>query len=150
MQIHAMGGGIGFTVRHTRESSQAELEKLFLKRLRRMLRAGTTLVEAKSGYGLDLDTEVKMLKVIHEAKGKQPIDIVANYCGAHSVPKGVTEKDAAKNIIEEFLPEIIKLKEQGFYYYYYYCYFYYYYFYYYYCYNYYYILLLYFFTLFPA
>ena len=49
MDIHKMGGGIGFTVRHTHASSEDELQKLFVQRLNRMLRLGTTLIEAKSG-----------------------------------------------------------------------------------------------------
>lgn len=54
MQINEMGGGIGFTVRHTHASSEAELQSLFVTRLNRMLKFGTTLIEAKSGYGLVL------------------------------------------------------------------------------------------------
>ncbi len=88
MDIHSKGGGIGFTVRHTRESSEDELLSLFLGRLKRMLKLGSTLVEAKSGYGLNSDTELKMLRVIHRAKDMQPVELVANYCGAHSVPSG--------------------------------------------------------------
>ena len=64
MDIHKMGGGIGFTVNHTRESSEDELLNLFKQRLDRMLKHGTTLLEAKSGYGLETDTEMKMLRVI--------------------------------------------------------------------------------------
>ena len=52
-----------------------------------MLKYGTTLVEVKSGYGLDLDTEIKMLKVIERARRSLPIDISCTYCGAHAVPK---------------------------------------------------------------
>lgn len=49
MDIHKMGGGIGFTVHHTKQSSEAELEELLMKRLWRMIKQGTTLIEAKSG-----------------------------------------------------------------------------------------------------
>jgi len=49
MDIHKMGGGIGFTVNHTKQSSEAELEELLIKRLWRMIKQGTTLIEAKSG-----------------------------------------------------------------------------------------------------
>ena len=71
-----------------------------------MLRTGTTLVEAKSGYGLEKDTEIKMLKVLKQAKTKQPIEIVSNFCGAHSIPKGMGEKEATKDLIEVQLPAI--------------------------------------------
>ena len=64
MEVHAAGGGIGFTVGHTRNSTEEELMELLLPRLRRMLNAGTTLVECKSGYGLDTPNEMKLLKVM--------------------------------------------------------------------------------------
>lgn len=63
MDIHRAGGGIGFTVEHTRKASEDELLRLLLARMDRMIAQGTTLVEAKSGYGLETDTEMKMLKV---------------------------------------------------------------------------------------
>ncbi len=63
MDIHKMGGGIGYTVGFTRKSSEQELQKLLIKRLDRMLKYGTTVVEAKSGYGLETEAEMKMLKV---------------------------------------------------------------------------------------
>ena len=71
-----------------------------------MLKNGTTLAEAKSGYGLETDTEIKMLRVLKQAKSKQPIEIVSNFCGAHSIPKGLTEQEATKDIIEVQIPEI--------------------------------------------
>ena len=52
-----------------------------------MLQAGTTLVEIKSGYGLDTETEIKMLEVIEEAKKYTKVEISSTYCGAHAVPK---------------------------------------------------------------
>ena len=52
-----------------------------------MLHCGTTLVEAKSGYGLDFDNEYKMLEVIERAKRKHPISVLITYCGAHAMPK---------------------------------------------------------------
>lgn len=113
MDIHAMGGGIGYTVGCTRAASEDELLQLLLARLARMLRAGTTLVEAKSGYGLNADTEIKMLRVIERAKAVQPLHIVANYCGAHSVPKGSTADEATADVIERQLPEIMRLKASG-------------------------------------
>ena len=75
MEVHAAGGGIHFTVEKTREASEAELVELLVDRLRRMLRAGTTTVECKSGYGLDSETEIKMLRVLETAKQLVPIGI---------------------------------------------------------------------------
>lgn len=87
MDVHRAGGGIHFTVEHTRTAGAVELLDSLSSRLGRMLRAGTTLVECKSGYGLELQTEVKMLGVIEQARRSLPINISSTYCGAHAVPK---------------------------------------------------------------
>ncbi|EEC16766.1 imidazolonepropionase, putative [Ixodes scapularis] len=63
-----------------------------------MLRSGTTLVEAKSGYGLDLESEVKLLRVIDEARARTPIEISSTYCGGHAVPRGKTVGEATEDI----------------------------------------------------
>ena len=89
MDVHKTGGGIGFTVEHVRRASNEELYTSLRERLLRMLRSGTTLVEAKSGYGLDVDSEMKMLQVLEKAKKELPIEISSTFCGAHSVPKWV-------------------------------------------------------------
>lgn len=87
MDVHRAGGGIHFTVEHTRAAAASELLSSLSSRLARMLRAGTTLVECKSGYGLELQTEVKMLEVIEAARSTLPINVSSTYCGAHAVPK---------------------------------------------------------------
>ena len=87
MDVHKSGGGIGFTVDHVRKASEDELYMSLCRRLQRMLRSGTTLVEAKSGYGLDVESEMKMLRVIERAKRELPIEISSTFCGAHSIPK---------------------------------------------------------------
>lgn len=87
MDIHQAGGGINFTVEHTRQALEEELFILFQQRLQCMVRAGTTLVECKSGYGLNLETELKMLRVIERARRELDVGISATYCGAHSVPR---------------------------------------------------------------
>lgn len=84
MDIHKMGGGIGFTVQHTRNATEETLLNLLLPRLDRMLKFGTTTTEAKSGYGLNTETEIKMLKVLHTAQQHHPVEIVSTYLGAHS------------------------------------------------------------------
>jgi imidazolonepropionase len=63
MDIHKMGGGIGFSVQHTKQSSAQDLQESLVLRLNRMLKHGTTMIEAKSGYGLETETEMKMLEV---------------------------------------------------------------------------------------
>lgn len=87
MDVHNAGGGIGYTVEHVRRASEEQLYSSLRERLLRMLRTGTTLVEAKSGYGLDTESEMKMLRVIERAKKDLPIEISSTFCGAHSVPK---------------------------------------------------------------
>lgn len=109
MDVHRAGGGIHFTVEHTRSAKSSELLASLSSRLARMLRAGTTLVECKSGYGLELQTELKMLQVIEEARRSLPINISSTYCGAHAVPKGKTVAEATKDILQVQLP---RLKEQ--------------------------------------
>lgn len=87
MDIHSKGGGIGYTVSCTRSASEEELYTSLSSRLTAMLKNGTTLVEAKSGYGLDTENEVKMLKVIERARRDHDIGISSTYCGAHSIPR---------------------------------------------------------------
>ena len=87
MEVHAAGGGIMFTVDRVREASEEQLYLDYQKYIKRMYMAGTTLVECKSGYGLDAETEIKMLKVIERGKRELPVDISSTYCGAHAVPK---------------------------------------------------------------
>ena len=93
MDVHKAGGGIHFTVGHVRDSSEEELYAQLKQRASRMLAAGTTLVEVKSGYGLNVDTEMKMLAAIERAKNDSslPIDISSTFCGAHAVPKYVDQ-----------------------------------------------------------
>ncbi len=86
MAIARGGGGINATVRATRQASFDELLAATLRRLDTFLTHGTTTIEAKSGYGLDLDTEVRMLEVIAESNGCHPIDLVPTCLAAHEVP----------------------------------------------------------------
>lgn len=87
MEIHQAGGEINFTVESKRQASEEMLFSIFQQRLQCMMRAGTTLVGCKSGYALDLETELKMLRVIERVRRELDIGILAAYCGAHSVPK---------------------------------------------------------------
>jgi len=113
MDIHKAGGGIGFTVRHTRECSEEQLLQLLLPRLDRMLRAGTTLVECKSGYGLETETEMKLLKVLHKAKSLTPLDMVCTFLGAHSVPPDSTAESATEDVIHKQIPALVELRNAG-------------------------------------
>ncbi|XP_053318016.1 probable imidazolonepropionase [Spea bombifrons] len=113
MDIHQAGGGINATVEHTAAASEEELYSRFKQRLERMLRTGTTLVECKSGYGLKLETELKMLRVIERAQRELDIGISSTYCGAHSVPKGKSAIEAADDIISNHLPALKQLALNG-------------------------------------
>ena len=87
MDIHAMGGGIHYTVDQVRQATPTELYDALRRRLEAMLSCGTTTLEAKSGYGLSLEAELKMLRVLEQAKQDTPLTISSTYCGAHAVPK---------------------------------------------------------------
>ena len=85
-QIAAEGGGILSTVRATRDATEDELLHETSARLDRMLACGTTTCEAKSGYGLQPDAELKMLRVIRRLNAGHPIDLVSTFMGAHEIP----------------------------------------------------------------
>ena len=85
-EILAAGGGIQSTVRATRDTGVDELTEATTRRLERMRSYGATTVEVKSGYGLEVDTEVRQLQAAHAAGEAAGIDVVATYLGAHVVP----------------------------------------------------------------
>lgn len=82
------------------------MSKLLVPRLDRMLKYGTTLTEAKSGYGLNMETEMKLLKVLHDTGKLHPVEIVSTYLGAHSVPKGSTAAQATDDIVNVQIPAL--------------------------------------------
>lgn len=108
MEILKSGGGILNTVRATRATELAELKKTGRQRLDWMLQMGTTTVESKSGYGLDLETEIKQLRAAQELHAEHPIDIVNTFLGAHAWPEEYTDNHPAyiQLIIEEVLPRV--------------------------------------------
>jgi imidazolonepropionase len=85
-EIAAGGGGILSTVAATRASSEHELFDLAARRVQRMIAAGTTTVEIKSGYGLDLETELRLLRVARQIGEKLPVTVKTTFLGAHSLP----------------------------------------------------------------
>jgi imidazolonepropionase len=84
--IAAEGGGIGATVRATRAASDAELLDAAAARAGALAARGVTTVEVKSGYGLDLDTELRMLRIARRIPERVPVDVVTTFLGAHVVP----------------------------------------------------------------
>jgi imidazolonepropionase len=105
LEILAGGGGIISTVRNTRAASVDELVEAAIKRLDKMLACGTTTVEIKTGYGLDSDTELKMLAVIEELDKRHSIDIVPTFLAAHAVPPEY--KDNADAYVDLVCDEMI-------------------------------------------
>lgn len=110
LEILKQGGGILNTVKNTRLSSKEELKEKAKKHLSTMLSLGTTSVEAKSGYGLDEDSELKQLQVVKELKDVHPMDIKSTFLGAHAIPedyKGRPEEflESMENLFEMILKE---------------------------------------------
>ncbi len=85
-EIAERGGGILNTVRSVRAASKKELKRSTARILSEMLRQGTTTVEIKSGYGLDMDAEIKMLEAINELRDEELVSVVPTFLGAHAVP----------------------------------------------------------------
>jgi len=104
--IAEQGGGIGYTVRHTREASRRELVEQSRRRLDVMLRHGTTTAEIKSGYGLDTATELKILEVARQLGEAHAVDIVPTFLGAHAVPPGMEKKDYIQQVVEDMMPRV--------------------------------------------
>lgn len=111
-ELAARGLGIQTTVKATREISMEKLIDLCLERLNTMLLHGTTMVEAKSGYGLDFETEIKQLEALKKVSQIHPVEIVPTYLGAHEVPLEFRQNKPGylKLLIEKIMPEIKRRK----------------------------------------
>ena len=107
-QLAAEGLGILTTVRATRAASRAELLSLCLGRLDEMLLTGTTTVEAKSGYGLDLESEVKQLEVLRDLGSRHPVEVVPTFMGAHEIPPEYRDRRGAyiDLLVRSLIPEV--------------------------------------------
>lgn len=105
-ELHAAGGGILSTVRATRAAGEEGLAEALARHVEWMLRAGTTTFEAKSGYGLDRDTELAQLRAVRNAGG------IATWLGAHATPPEFGDADAYLDyLIVEVLPEAARIAE---------------------------------------
>jgi imidazolonepropionase len=107
-EIAAAGGGIASTVRATREASEGELLSGALQHARQLLREGVTTLEVKSGYGLDLASERKMLRVIRRLGDMLPLSVRATCLAAHAVPPEYAGRADAyiELVCREILPEL--------------------------------------------
>ena len=114
-EIAARGGGIRKSVRRTRAASAEELFELALPRVDWLLAHGTTTAEAKSGYGLTLEDELKILRVIRRLDRETPLTLVPTFLGAHEIPDefrgtapGERRADYVRLIIDEMLPRVAR------------------------------------------
>ncbi len=109
-EIAQAGGGILSTVIPTREASEDELYNQSLPRVMRALEHGTTTVEIKSGYGLDTETELKMLRVIDRLRKNTPLDVVSTFLGAHEVPQEFRHdrEGYVRLLVEQMIPAVAK------------------------------------------
>ncbi len=108
-EILTSGGGIHSTVASTRAASFDELVASGSERAGRMLRQGTTTVEIKSGYGLDVETEVRILEAARAIGERTPIDVVPTYLGAHVVARGIGREEYLDLVTGEMLAACVPL-----------------------------------------
>lgn len=112
MDIMNTGGGIHATTRMTREATEEELIEQTTRRLDSFLAHGVTTVEGKSGYGMNLETELKQLRVMKKLQEQHPIDLVPTFMGAHAVPKEFKgrEDEFVDHLIHDMLPVVAEEK----------------------------------------
>ena len=108
-EIAKIGGGIMKTVNSTRSTPQNHIVESGLRRLETAMKNGTTSIEAKSGYGLDLDSEVKLLESISVIDRMSACDVQATWLGAHDFPKEMSRDEYVEHLITEQLPVVSEL-----------------------------------------
>jgi len=109
-QIAKAGGGIWSTVEKTRAASDVDLLAQAKKHANWFLKYGTTTVEAKSGYGLTVDDELKILRVVRRLNEETPLEIAPTFLGAHAVPGGMSTDEYVDLVINEMLPRVASEK----------------------------------------
>ena len=112
VEISQSGGGIRSSIKAVVDSDEEHLLDLAVKRVKRMIEYGTTSIEAKSGYGLTTESELKMLKVISSMKDILPVDVKSTFLGAHEYPAEYKNNHEAyiSILINEMIPAVV---EQG-------------------------------------
>jgi len=108
--IKNSGGGIVKSIQGVRDTSELDLINLVKKRMDRFLKLGTTTIEAKSGYGLNIESELKSLKVLDIVQNHHEIDIIPTFMGAHSFPPEYIgkENDYVDLICDDMIPRVAK------------------------------------------
>ncbi|QKI81076.1 imidazolonepropionase [Kroppenstedtia eburnea] len=112
MEIMEAGGGIHATTSATRQADEEQLYQESRRRLDQFLRHGVTTVEAKSGYGLSLEHELKQLKVAQKLNRDHPVNVVSTFMGAHAIPAAYKERpdEFVEQVIREMIPEVARRK----------------------------------------
>src|SRR5699024_7063913 len=112
MEIMNAGGGIHATTRATQKATFEELYDQSKRRMDKFLQNGVTTIEAKSGYGLTIEDEIKQLEVAKRLNDDHPLDLVSTFMGAHAVP--IAKKDNPESfidlVINEMIPEVARKK----------------------------------------
>ena len=111
MELLRRGGGILKTVKETRRATESQLLKNTMKTLDIMLKHGTTTAEAKSGYGLKIEDEIKCLRVLRKADDEHQVDVTPTFLGAHAVPREFEGcvGEYVDTVVEEMLPKVKEL-----------------------------------------
>ena len=112
LEIAAAGGGIRSSVRKIRQASKDQIIEAVLPRLDQFIKHGTTTIEAKSGYGLSLEDEIKSLEVIQQLNKQHPLDLVPTFLGAHEIPDEYQSRREAyiELIIKRMIPLVAERK----------------------------------------
>lgn len=105
-EIARRGGGILNSADLLHRTSEDELFRQAMQHLDEVIRKGTGCIEIKSGYGLSLEDELKMLRVIKRMKEASPAKIMSTFLGAHAVARGMTQEQYVRLIIDEMIPEV--------------------------------------------
>jgi imidazolonepropionase len=105
-EIARRGGGIATTVGAVREASVETLVRESLPRLRALLREGVTTVEVKSGYGLELEAELRQLRAVARVRAELRMELVPTFLGLHAVPGGMAREDFVHEVVEHILPAV--------------------------------------------
>jgi len=110
MEIARGGGGIRSSVRHLRETGEEDLYACSKKTLRTLMRHGITSIEAKSGYGLSTESEIKSLEIIRKLNEHEPMDLFPTFLGAHEVPDEYRDRhnEYVALVIDEMIPAVAK------------------------------------------
>lgn len=111
-QIAESGGGILNTIKNVRAANKKDLKRQAVHYLSAMMRHGTTTVEIKSGYGLDMDSEIKMMEAIHELEREEVMTVVPTFLGAHAVPPEHKQNSQVyvNALVNEMIPYVARKK----------------------------------------